>query len=363
MKPDTRFKELSMKTDIGQDEHAVVLIPVYDPTDSFLPFVQGLAERLDGSNVNIVIVNDGCAPEFKAALESAAALPLVELVNHKTNLGKGVASKTGLDVIREKYPDCCGVVTADADGQHMIEDIQALVAAGQNQKDAAFILGVRHFDKDVPLRSRLGNIITRGVFYMLTAVKIEDTQTGLRFIPSPYITDLLKLTAQGYAFEMEMLLWAKQHNVDINSVHINTVYIDHNKGSHFKPFTDSLKIYAVLLKQVLSSSITATVDLCAFAIFFHFTSWLFVANAFSRAVAFPVYYYLNRDFVFNRAALGLHPVPKLIAAIVVSGLVSYALQFGLQQALGWPEVFSKLLVEILVFFVNFVVLRDWVYRK
>lgn len=42
------------------------------------------------------------------------------------------------------------------------------------------VLGVREVGKDMPLKSRLGNQITRTVFRLLSGVKVTDTQTGLR---------------------------------------------------------------------------------------------------------------------------------------------------------------------------------------
>lgn len=339
---------------------AVILVPVYNPTDAFVPFIEALAKK----SVPIIIVNDGCTVEYHDDLLRVQNLENVTLVAHKANLGKGAALKTGFAEVISLYPNCRGVVTADADGQHSVDDIIALLKKGQQDAHAEqIILGTRHFDADVPLRSRFGNVLTRIIFYMLTAIKIEDTQTGLRYIPLKYCYELSHLSADGYAFEMEMLLWAKQNDITLAVHPIETIYVDHNKGSHFKPFTDSVKIYAVLLKQVFASSATALVDLLAFAIFFYFTGWLFLANAFSRAASFPVYFYLNRDFVFKRAALGLHPVPKLIAAIIISGFFSYFLQYMAQKTLGWPEVVSKICIETLVFFINFVILRDIVYKK
>lgn len=54
------------------------------------------------------------------------------------------------------------------------------------------ILGVREVGKDMPLRSRLGNTITRKVFQLLSGVKISDTQTGMRVFTSDLVRKLLR---------------------------------------------------------------------------------------------------------------------------------------------------------------------------
>jgi len=56
-------------------------------------------------------------------LERIAGLERVHLVHHAVNLGKGAALKTGMNYALVHFPNCCGVVTADADGQHHPEDI------------------------------------------------------------------------------------------------------------------------------------------------------------------------------------------------------------------------------------------------
>tara|TARA_R110002124_G_scaffold64985_2_gene177647 strand:- start:456298 stop:457407 length:1110 start_codon:yes stop_codon:yes gene_type:complete len=342
----------------------LILVPVYNPSPEFVPFIQRLHERALAEGLFIILVNDGSdAQQYEAAFKSIEALSQIRFIEHSYNSGKGAALKSGLHKALIDFPKATGVISADADGQHSVEDIfKVLGQVSPDEKD--LILGVRQFEGAVPLRSLIGNKITRALFFMLTGVNITDTQTGLRFIPSAYFQQMLDIKSSGYAFEMEMLLWSKQAGVNIRPVPIHTIYIDDNQASHFRPFIDSVKIYAVLLRQVLSSSLTALVDLLVFALFFGLSGGaLFWSNAFSRTVAFPVYYFMNRDFVFKQAKLGLHPMPKLIFVIIISGLFSYYLQAGVQQIFGWPEVLSKIIIETIVFFINFVVLRDFVYKN
>jgi len=42
------------------------------------------------------------------------------------------------------------------------------------------ILGTRHLKGKVPLRSSLGNKLTRGVFLIVSGKNIKDNQTGLK---------------------------------------------------------------------------------------------------------------------------------------------------------------------------------------
>ena len=78
----------------------------------------------------------------------------------RSTWGKGAALKTGMNFALVTFPGCLGVVTADADGQHSVEDILRVAGALRERRDA-LILGVRAFDANVPFRSRAGNSITR----------------------------------------------------------------------------------------------------------------------------------------------------------------------------------------------------------
>ncbi len=105
--------------------------------------------------------------------------------------GEGAALKTGLNYALVKCRNLRGVVTADGDGQHHPDDI-VHVAESLAPEGNALVLGVRGFSGRVPLRSRLGNDITRGLMHALVGQKLADTQTGLRGIPNRLIPHLLR---------------------------------------------------------------------------------------------------------------------------------------------------------------------------
>jgi hypothetical protein len=112
---------------------------------------------------------------------------------------------------------------------------------------------VRSFAADVPLRSRFGNSLTQWIFRMLMGKDVKDTQTGLRAIPRSMIPALLKMKAPGYDFEMEMLIEAVRSHAPLACVPIETVYIDGNKSSHFRPLADSVRIYIVFVRFLTST--------------------------------------------------------------------------------------------------------------
>ena len=186
------------------------------------------------SGYPVVIVDDGSGPAYRDVFTRVAELPGVRVLRHAVNLGKGAALKTAMNHVLCALSAAIGIVTADADGQHHSEDVLRVAEALASNPEA-LLLGCRGFDRDVPLRSRFGNVLTRGVMHALLGRNLTDTQTGLRGIPAAFLPTLLRLETGGYEFELEMLIAAHQFSLPLVEVPIRTIYEPGNRPSHFNP--------------------------------------------------------------------------------------------------------------------------------
>lgn len=336
----------------------LVLIPAYRPDDRFAELVAGLSRRPEIAGV--IIVDDGSGPEFAATFASAIGQPNVRLLRHAVNRGKGAALKTGLNEIMLHHPDVPGVVTADADGQHLPEDIVRVAVALTGRPDS-LVLGCRDFSSDVPLRSRIGNRMTRRLLRWTEGIRVNDTQTGLRGIPAGLIPALLALPADRYEYELEMLLAAHRLRRDIVEIPIATVYLERNFSSHFNPLTDSMRIYFVLFRYLIVSLLTALVDNAVFAAAFLLHPGILAAMVAGRVVAGLFNYFMNRSAVFMSRTAIRQSMPRYILLVVFSGSIGYALirtavDMGLCGA-----IVAKLMVESVLFVFNFAVQRVFVF--
>jgi len=220
----------------------IILIPAYQPDKELLSVLEQLVQRDENK---IIVVNDGSDPSCAPLFTRAAEYPQVEVIRHPENLGKGAALRTGFAYIVKNEPAAVAIVTADADGQHRPEDICRIKAAAGSHPDT-LILGAREFNGHVPLRSRLGNSLTRLLYNVLFQQKLNDTQTGLRGIPVSTLDSLLRLTGARYSYELEMLIVLNQLQIPVMEVPITTVYENNNSSSHFHPVRDSVQIYRTL---------------------------------------------------------------------------------------------------------------------
>ena len=229
-----------------------ILIPAYKPDQRLVTLVDQLSNACQAP---IVIVNDGSPAEHAPVFAALEAIPRITLLTHPANQGKGAALRTGFRYIESLPAEITCIVTADADGQHSVKDILA-VAETAVQKPEAMITGSRRFDKDVPPRSMFGNTVTRWVMRLFFGVRLWDTQTGLRAIPRRLLPALIEIPYDHYELEIVMLLIAQRRLVPLIEIPIETIYIEGNRGSHFKPLLDSARVYWVLLRYAFSSKST-----------------------------------------------------------------------------------------------------------
>jgi glycosyltransferase involved in cell wall biosynthesis len=338
----------------------VLIVPVYQP----LPALMSILTRIRAldSDIAIIVVNDGSDAAYDATVfAEISRLPLVKLIKHERNLGKGEALKTGFRFYLERYSDLsAGVVTADADGQHLPEDILALSQAIQRQPNCLH-LGVRSFQDDIPLRSKLGNRLTVSILSMIYNIRLRDTQTGLRAIPRVFIEDLLQSKRSGYEFELEMLIRANAAGLKIKETGIATIYEDNNRASHFNPILDSMRIYFVFVRFSAISLLSAALD---FIIFFGIMYWrktVFLGLALSRIFSGLFNYQLNKHFTF-RSAESEHTLLRYSILFLSLGFSSYYLIVFL-RSFNINIYMSKIIAETFLFGMSFTIQKYLVFKR
>ena len=335
-----------------------ILIPAYKPGESLTVLVHtllGLGIR------HVIVVNDGSGAEFHDRF-AGISLPGVDLVEHAVNLGKGAALKTGLNYALVKFPECRGVVTADADGQHHPADI-VRVARRLADNPTVLVMGVRSFGGTAPLRSRLGNDVTRVLMRVVIGQNLADTQTGLRGIPASLIPHLLRINSAGYEFELDMLIACKHQDFPMVQEPIRTIYLEDNKSSHFHPIFDSMRIYFLLFRFSVLSILTAVIDNLVFALTYRRTGNIAQSQVTARLVAMVFNYVGASRMVFHSQQRHSVVVPKYTALVAANATLSYALIQLLHYSMNLAAIPAKLIAEGLLFIANFAIQRDFVFTR
>lgn len=343
-------------TNKHDDNCVSILIPAYNPSQELIDLVSELNEaKFD----NIVIVNDGSS-ETDDVFNVLANNSTVAIISHEVNQGKGRALKTGFQYIRNNMPDCRGVITVDADGQHLTRDITSVAKTFIDKNHCeSVVLGVRHFDERTPWRSKFGNKASRLLFRWYYKQDIEDTQTGLRAIPIDLLGRLIDIPYDGYEYEMQSLIELKYCDHPIKQVPITTVYIDDNSSSHFNPIFDSIRIYFVFFRYVIISLSSCVLDWLIFILMYHLTGALLTSLTVARLSSATFNFYHNKynvhcsrhsDYIFKEAAQY-----TLLALSVL--FISYVGIRALMYATYLPVIVIKIIVDVLLFMMNFIIQR------
>lgn len=332
-----------------------VLVPSYNPNESIMmEFLKELKKEFK----NILIVNDGSINEsFFEELKSNGYL----VIKNYKNLGKGRALKNGFNYILNEYPDIKGVVTCDCDGQHKVADIVKIAKKIKENKDE-LILGVRRFkDKKIPLRSRFGNNITKFVFKTFVHLNITDTQTGLRGLNRNLLITFLGTSGERYEYETKVLIKCKQKDIKVLEVPIETIYINNNETSHFNPIKDSIKIYRLFTKYIITSISSFIIDILSFISIYIMSNNILLSTIISRLLSSLWNYNINSTFVFNKKSIRSTIMYYILASIImlISGLsVSY-----LHSISKAPVLLLKVIVDLILFIITYNLQKNVIFTR
>ncbi|MCX5775282.1 MAG: bifunctional glycosyltransferase family 2/GtrA family protein [Firmicutes bacterium] len=343
-------------------------MPSLNPDQRLLGLVQDIQKLTDRP---IVIVNDGSAPSFQPFYDTLTNDYHCLVLAHPKNKGKGAALKTALREISKIYPNLLGVVTADADGQHLPKDIVA-VGDALIEHPTSLILGTRNLSsKNVPWTSRAGNRITSFVFRLSSHRRVKDTQTGLRGIPKIYFEACLKVHGDRYEFEMNMLSALAADDVSFIPVPIDTVYLEKNKSSHFKPWRDSTLIYFHLLKGIIkmsiSSLLSAALDLGLFTLFTYYifeasVNGILAATILARCLSGVFNFTLNKLWAFQSKGENVKKAIKYFLLFVVQMLLSGYIVTWL-ATLPFNVTLIKLVVDGLLFLLSYFIQKTFIFNQ
>jgi glycosyltransferase involved in cell wall biosynthesis len=336
----------------------LVLIPAYEPNEKMLALIAELQEK---TTYDILIVDDGSGESYQTLFQLAASCGCTVL-HHRENKGKGAALKTGFTyLLAAGRTD--GVVCADADGQHHVADIISVAQAVAAQQDV-MVLGVREFQGKVPLKSRFGNRVTSFFFKRATGIALTDTQTGLRAYPAALLPWLCAVPGERFEYELNLLLAAGKSAIMMKQVPIATIYDNQNKGTHFRPLQDSVRVFLPIIKFGASSLTAGLLDFILLFVLQDLTGSLFWGVVLARILSSTFNYSVNKVLVFKAKHLsGKQSAPRYFGLVLVIMLANYGLLALLTKTAGVPDVPAKLLTEITLFALSYTVQKLFIFRR
>lgn len=159
-----------------------IIIPAYNEAENLKVIMPELMSFVEANNWKIIITNDGSKDETKKVLSTYQNSDRLTILHHKLNKGYGAAIKSAIQHSDTEY-----IITIDADGQHMKEDVVKLYQLVKST-DADMIVGSRKGAKSASRMRAIGKTIIRFTAKIMMNVPVYDINSGMKI----YRTELAK---------------------------------------------------------------------------------------------------------------------------------------------------------------------------
>lgn len=208
------------KPDAGLNSDVWVIIPLYNEAQ----VVGGVIKEVRAVFSNVACVDDGSSDDSAVIADAAGAT----VIKHPINMGQGAALQTGFDWALRRGARY--VVTFDSDGQHRVEDAQAMVQKAR-EENLSIVFGSRFLDN----RTNPGFLkkIVLGLAVVFTrwttGLKLTDAHNGLRVIRYDALRKVdIKQDRMAHASEIVNQLAATKLPWSEYPVHI--IYTEYSKA-------------------------------------------------------------------------------------------------------------------------------------
>src|SRR6202011_389265 len=175
---------------------------------------------------HVVCVDDGSTDGTGEIARRAGA----HLVRHPINLGQGAAIQTGVEYARGR-PGARVFATFDADGQHRVKDVAAMIdrlGAG----DVDVVIGTRfanHEGSRPPFLKRVVLQTAARLSRRGRRLGLTDTNNGLRVF-NKTVADGLNITMSGMSHATEIVMMIAENQWRVVEEPVEVLYTDYSKS-------------------------------------------------------------------------------------------------------------------------------------
>ena len=209
-------------------------IPAYEAAHS----VGSVVIRTRSVIEDVLVIDDGSNDGTAEAAREAGA----EVRVLPENRGKGAALREAFTILFSRGFDA--VVTIDADGQHLPEEVPRLVAVADG---ADLVLGTRdHLFAEMGNVRRMSNRLSSRAISWAAGQAVSDVQTGFRL----YRRELIEragFAETGFEAESVVVVRAVRLGLRVTTTPVRLGRADGRSTSHYRPVMDSLRIAAGVL--------------------------------------------------------------------------------------------------------------------
>ena len=220
-----------------------VLIPAYNEAET----VADVATRARRQCSNVIVIDDGSTDgtgEILAGLD-------VTVLRNEQNLGKAGSLRRGFDYALTH--GAIAMITLDADGQHVPEEIPCIIRKSIHNPGALLIGARRRDQRRASFWRYLANSIADFWISWAAGQWIEDSQSGFRLYPARVLREI-QLNCdktRSFVFESEVLIEAVRKGFICLHVPVQVRARSGPRESHFRPASEIARITLMVAGKLL----------------------------------------------------------------------------------------------------------------
>ena len=213
-----------------------VIIPAYNESGHIAKLIQDIKAH----HLEVLVIDDGSSDNtFNIARDCQ-----VKVMLNLNNQGKGASLIKGFKFALENNFDA--VVTMDADGRHLAQDLPIFIKAAEDF-NTHIVIGNRMLNAEgMPFLRVITNQFMSWLISAISKQEIPDTQCGFRLIKCEVLRKI-ELKTSKFETESEILIKASRMGFKIKSIPIKSVY--GKEKSQINPFIDTLRFIKLIFRS------------------------------------------------------------------------------------------------------------------
>jgi glycosyltransferase involved in cell wall biosynthesis len=204
-----------------QNKEVAIIIPVYNEAKVIRDVVRSVLKQYK----YVVCINDGSKDNSSQEIAKTSAY----LIEHPINMGQGAALQTGIEFARQ-FPEVKYFVTFDADGQHRLEDVTAMLKEIKSG-DYDIILGSRFLGETVGMKHSKRVVLKLAIKFSnaTSGLKLTDTHNGLRVFNRTVASEM-QITLPDMAHASEILEIIAEKKYRYKEIPVTIEYTDYSRA-------------------------------------------------------------------------------------------------------------------------------------
>lgn len=344
----------------------------------------GLIETIDalaGEGVRFIIAHaareDAPSPVL---MRLETERPSVTVLRMPAGSGRGELLKGAFRRIVSEAPKGECVLTLDEDLQKPVLAARAVENAWRKSKGSLVVGSFRYTGK-IPFFRNAAMKLRRSIFAVTSGSRVYDIESGLRAFSTDLLEEFIGVKGRSFDYETAILLYAGKAHIRVEEIPMEAPF---NASAHRRSFADSWLIYRMILTFMLTSFSCSVIDYATvlvcngllpllhsavrvdpattlIPIFGYGIDTKLIALVTGRIIGSGCNFLLNRRVVFKSGGAGSFiRYFTLVAALLAA---NYGLIHLITRENGLPLWLAQPIVQTVLYPINFILQRKWVFRE